>query len=313
LNKLSTKLAFWFLVAMLIVEVFLFYFLHANIVESRIEDELASLKLRGNSHRDILESSYNKETLDHVSLMEAKAETEVVVADPQQKIIVSSSATDSTEKKILSKKLSGIPREGKIIEDNWRKEKYIATVTPITINHHEQGYVYMFRSTGQVQNLISRLNDHFLIAGIVTFALLMITIVFLTRALTTPLVRMKNATEKLSKGDYSVKLPNLGSDELGELGNSIKTLTKELKHLKDERNEFLSSISHELRTPLTYIKGYADVARRRTHNDSDRLRYLDIIYEESEKLTGMLKNLFDLARIDRNTFAIHKQKVELCG
>lgn len=313
LNKISLKLGFWFLAVMLIVEVFLFYFLHTNIVDSRIEDELNSLQLRGNSHRDVLESSYNADTLNHIAFMEAKAETEVIVTDQNQSIIVSSSTVDHAERKILSEKISSVPREGKIAEDNWRNEKYISTVTPFTVNQNEQGYVYMFRSTNQVQNLIERLNHHFIIAAIVTFTLLIVTIVFLTRALTNPLVRMKNATEKLSKNDYSIDLPKLGNDELGELGRSIKTLTEELKHLKDERNEFLASISHELRTPLTYIKGYADVARRSTSNENDRQRYLDIIYEESEKLSRMLKDLFDLARIDRNSFEIDRQKIELCS
>lgn len=108
-------------------------------------------------------------------------------------------------------------------------------------------------------------------------------------------------------------LPDMGEDELGELARSITVLARDLKHLKEERSEFLSSISHELRTPLTYIKGYADVARRKNIEGSERDRYLDIIYEESEKLTDMVKDLFDLAKMDQNMFVIHREKVQLCA
>ncbi|MGE6720581.1 hypothetical protein ACQKGD_24995 [Peribacillus frigoritolerans] len=57
MNKISLKFGLWFLGAMLILEIFLFFFLHSSIVDSRIEEELAALQARGNSHRDVLENS----------------------------------------------------------------------------------------------------------------------------------------------------------------------------------------------------------------------------------------------------------------
>ncbi|WP_353737945.1 sensor histidine kinase [Peribacillus asahii] len=313
LNKISLKFGLWFLGAMLILEVCLFFFLHTSIVGSRIEEELNALQARGNSHRDVLEISYNEETLHHIAVMEANADTEVIITDLNQNIIISSSKLDNEEQTIITKEIEQVPRDGAILENRWKSEKYISTVTPFTINQHQEGYVYMFRSTDQIQSLISRLSHHFIVGAIMILSLMVITILFLSKALTTPLIRMKRETEKLSKGDFSVNLPDMGNDELGELSCAIKTLGKELKHLKEERSEFLASISHELRTPLTYIKGYADVSRRKDLDQTEREQYLDIIYEESEKLSDMIKDLFDLAKLDRNTFVINFMKVELCS
>lgn len=300
-----------FLVVFLL-ETVLFLFLHNAIVDTRIEEELAALQARGNSHRDVLEKSYKKETLHHIALMEAQAETEVAITNQNQEVITSSQPLDNEEVKIISYSIGQIPREGKVLENRWKTEKYIATISPFYVSGEKQGYVYMFKNTEQVQSLISRLNQHFFLAGILTIACMFLTIIFLSKALTTPLLKMKEATERLSKGDFSVKLPKLKNDELGELSNSIKILADDLNHLKNERNEFLASISHELRTPLTYLKGYADVSRRKELEESDRNKYLNIIYEESVRLEGMIKSLFDLARMDRNTFTIKKEKVELC-
>jgi two-component system sensor histidine kinase ArlS len=300
-----------FLVVFLL-ETVLFLFLHNAIVDTRIEEELAALQARGNSHRDVLEKSYKKETLHHIALMEAQAETEVAITNQNQEVITSSQPLDNEEIKIISYSIGQIPREGKVLENRWKTEKYIATISPFYVSGEKQGYVYMFKNTEQVQSLISRLNQHFFLAGILTIACMFLTIIFLSKALTTPLLKMKEATERLSKGDFSVKLPKLKNDELGELSNSIKILADDLNHLKNERNEFLASISHELRTPLTYLKGYADVSRRKELEESDRNKYLNIIYEESVRLEGMIKSLFDLARMDRNTFTIKKEKVELC-
>ncbi|MFB1100470.1 sensor histidine kinase [Terribacillus sp. JSM ZJ617] len=311
MNRISFKLSLWFLLAMVLLQVILFYILHTGIVDSRIEEELYALQSRGNSHRDVLEDTYDEQTLHHIAVMEQSAETEVIITDQNHNILASSTERDNEITTVLNRELSVVPRIGKVLEDNWKSEKYLSTVTPYITNDNGSGYVYMFRSTAQVQDLISRLNHHFIIAAVITFILLIVTAIFLTRALTNPLIRMKKATEKLIMGDFTAELPKMGEDELGDLGRSIKTLTRELQHLKKERNEFLASISHELRTPLTYIKGYADVARRQTLSGTERNKYLSIIFEESEKLNEMLKDLFDLARIDRNIFEIETRPVEL--
>lgn len=66
------------------------------------------------------------------------------------------------------------------------------------------------------------------------------------------------------------------NDELGDLSCSITILAEDLKHVKQERSEFLASISHEL-SPLTYMKGYAEAAKRKGIDESRRAHYLAII------------------------------------
>ena len=54
------------------------------------------------------------------------------------------------------------------------------------------------------------------------------------------------------------------------------------------------------------------MARRKNLSDKERDQYLEIIYEESEKLSDMIIDLFNLAKIDRNTFVIERVNVQLC-
>lgn len=312
LNKLSLKLGIRFFIVILLLEISLFICLHYPIVNSMVKEELHALQTRGNSHRDVLEDSFHENTLRHIALMESKAITDVLITDQKQRILSSSSHMSDQEKGFLEKKLGHIPRSGKVLENNWRNEPYIVTVSPYFIDKNQYGYIYMFKSTDEIQALISQLNSHFILAGVISIILLILTILFLTKSLTTPLLKMKRATEKLSKGDFSVNLPDLGKDELGELSKSITLLGNDLKHLKDERIEFLANISHEIRTPLTYIKGYADIARREGLTKEDRDQYLNIINEEANRLNILLKDLFTLTQIDRNRFMIQKEKVELC-
>ncbi|MGX1900618.1 ATP-binding protein [Thermolongibacillus altinsuensis] len=314
MRKISFKLGLLFFVFVLGMETFLFASLYVTLVNSRINEEFEQLLARGNNHRDVLEKSYNPSTLEHVTMMESEAETDVVITNEKGKILYYSDYILPFAKRIINNtKNKKIPYGGMIVQKNWQKESYISTVSPIRINGKIKGYVYMFQNTDSIQNMIYKLKHHFLMVGILSVFLTIITIAFLSRVITIPLIRMKEATEKLSKGDFSVRLQVKGGDELAELGKAIQTLARDLEYLKKERNEFLASISHELRTPLTYVKGYADIARRPNMEKEERNRYLSIIYEEAEHMQKLVKDLFELAKMDQHSFQIHKEPTNLCS
>ncbi|BCB05587.1 sensor histidine kinase [Bacillus sp. KH172YL63] len=309
MNKISTKLAAYFTVAVLIMEGLLMLYLHDNIIDSRIEEEFQSILSRGNSHRDVLEDRYSNTTLHHIALMESKTETEVVITDQHHDIITSSRDVTAGMSALINDMPSSLSREGTVIEANWKDVNYLATVTAFKNGEHD-GYVYMFKSAAPLRTLISKLNGHFLLAGIMSLIILACIHFLLSKMLTRPLLKMKRATEELSKGNFEVKLPQLGKDELGELSSSIQKLANDLETIQHERSEFLANISHELRTPLTYVKGYTNVALRDDLPESERKEYLQIIKEESTTIVQLIENLFELAKIDENNFSIKKEEIQ---
>ncbi|MBT2690915.1 HAMP domain-containing histidine kinase [Bacillus sp. ISL-47] len=310
MKNLSLKLGLLFFLILFGLETFTFFFLHSTLVESRVEEELIALQTRGNSHRAILERHFDNDTISHVALMESEANTDVVITNINKNIL-GSSVRSSSIQEYIDRPIPTIPREGQTIGDNWTDEDYISTVSPIEQEGQLIGHVYMFQDTAWIQSLISRLNEQFLLAGFIAVIFTITIIIFLSKALAKPLIKMKEATSQISKGDFSVSLPKTGNDELGDLAKSIQLLANDLSYLKEERSEFLSSISHELRTPLTYIKGYADIVQKRNLTAEERNQYLSIILEETNRLSDMVKNLFDLAKIDKNSFDIHKTPIDL--
>jgi signal transduction histidine kinase len=310
MKNLSLKLGLLFFLILFGLETFTFFFLHSTLVESRVEEELIALQTRGNSHRAILERHFDNDTISHVALMESEANTDVVITNIKKEML-GSSVKSSIIQEYIDRPIPSVPREGQTIGDNWTDEDYISTVSPIKQEGQLIGYVYMFQDTAWIQSLISRLNEQFLLAGVIAVTFTITIIIFLSKALAKPLIKMKEATSQISKGDFSVSLPKTGDDELGDLAQSIQLLANDLSYLKEERSEFLSSISHELRTPLTYIKGYADIVQKRNLTAEERNQYLTIILEETNRLSDMVKNLFDLAKIDKNSFDIHKTPIDL--
>ncbi|MFG6114675.1 ATP-binding protein [Halobacillus sp. MO56] len=314
LNKLSLKVALIFFVFIMIVEVLLFSVLYTNLVSNQVDEVLDGLLARGSSHRDVLEKSFDDITLNHVALMETEAATDVIITGKNGEVLSKSTeATNEIIQLIDHENSINISHAGKVIEDRWRTAPYIATVSPIVIEGELVGHVYMFSPSDAVQSVVNELTRQFVIIGLLTVLLTIITIFILTRFLTLPLIHMKQVTERMSTGQTDISLEATSrKDELGELANAIQTLASELEHLKRDRNDFLANIAHELRTPLTYIKGYADIAGRSSLSTEERGHYLDILKEESEQLTLLVKNLFALAKMDQNQFSIVPEQVKLC-
>ncbi|USL44385.1 sensor histidine kinase [Priestia megaterium] len=312
MNRLSLKLGLLFLAFILLIEVGLFFYLYTGLAGTRISEELESLRLRGNSHREVLEKHHDSAPLSHVALMESEAETDVIITDKDGKIIRTSSPLVKGARKAVEQWQGySLRYKGEIMQGDWKNKPYIATASPIRINQKNVGTVYMFENTKDIQDMIARLQHHFYIVGVISVLFSIITVFALSKFITLPLIRMKQATQKLSQGDFSVKLGAHSRDELGQLGTSIQILANELHRLKEERNEFLSSISHELQTPLMYLKGYADVAKRQSNSEMERNKYLNIIEEEAQRLSQLVKDLFQLAQLDQHTFLIQKQNVKL--
>lgn len=310
MKKLSIKLGIVFFLIIFSLEIFMFFFLHSALVDSRIEEEFLSLQARGNAHRAILEKHFDSDTISHVTLMESEATTDVVITDMNGQIL-GSSAKSSDIQDYMKSPNSEISRNGEIVEDNWKEGEYISTVSPIEIDGETAGRVFMFQETESIHSLIERLNEHFLLTGLIAVILTLTVIIFLSKGLVKPLKIMKEATAHISKGDFTVSLPKNRNDELGDLADSISRLASDLNYLKLERNDFLASISHELRTPLTYIKGYADIVHKRNLSIEDRDKYLNIIHEEANRLSDLIKDLFDLAKMDKNSFIIQKRPIDL--
>ena len=307
MNRISTKLTAYFFLTVLIMETVFIFYLHQNIIQTRVQEEFSKLLASGSNHRDVLVEYYSDTTMKHIVLMEKDRAREVIITDNKNNVASSSveNMTSLQEYLPLLKDLN--LKTDQILVSDWKEASYIISAHPYKVSSVQSGYVVMFQSTSSIKQLVNELNMHFWVAGGISVIVLLIVYTALSKVITRPLIRMKEATEKLSKGDFDVRLPYIGKDELGELSGSIQKLANDLERLKNERNEFLASIAHELSTPLTYLIGYTKVAMRKEISEQAREQYLSIIAEESERMKELVKNLLDLAKMDENTFTVSKE------
>jgi two-component system phosphate regulon sensor histidine kinase PhoR len=71
--------------------------------------------------------------------------------------------------------------------------------------------------------------------------------------------------------------------------------------LARQQQDFVSAVSHELKTPLTSIRMYGEMLKAGWADEAKRQTYYDYIHSESERLSRLIENVLQLARLTRNT------------
>jgi Na+/proline symporter/signal transduction histidine kinase len=89
------------------------------------------------------------------------------------------------------------------------------------------------------------------------------------------------------------------SRELEAAYAELRVANEQLKQLDRMKDDFVSHVSHELRTPLTSIRAFSEILHDNPGLDSlQRTRYLSIVIAESERLTRLINDILDLAKLE---------------
>lgn len=120
------------------------------------------------------------------------------------------------------------------------------------------------------------------------------------RYVVNPLVRLTEATRKMAQGNFKIALPTKRKDEIGVLSTSFNEMARELGKLDQMRQEFVANVSHEIQSPLTSISGFSKALQQKQVNEETRNRYLQIIEQESERLSRLGRNLLHLSHLQHD-------------
>ena len=97
---------------------------------------------------------------------------------------------------------------------------------------------------------------------------------------------------------YSHKLEEK-QQELEQATASLKAANERLQELDRLKDDFVSTVTHELRTPLTSIRAFSEILHDHPDIDpAERHRFLGLIIKESERLTRLINQVLDLAKLE---------------
>ena len=147
-----------------------------------------------------------------------------------------------------------------------------------------------------------------LIAAGAGIALAALAAFLLARRIVRPVRRVVDATRHLAEARDAEPVPIEGAYEIASLARAFNEMAEQLARARAAEKQFLLSVSHELKTPLTAIRGYAEgVADGAFHMDEA----VETISIEAARLERLVRDLLDLARMNRTDFSIHREKVDL--
>ena len=72
----------------------------------------------------------------------------------------------------------------------------------------------------------------------------------------------------------------------------------EIRKLENMRKDFVTNVSHELRTPLTSISGFVETLKTKELEEKNKIKALNIIGIETERLKTLINELLDLSKIE---------------
>ena len=191
------------------------------------------------------------------------------------------------------------------------------SAAPIVTDGEVQAYIYAILGSEQVDNITALLKDSIIMrwsalalgtALVFSLATGLLLFFWLTRRLRT----LSNSMESFRQQNFSAPVScsvkrDGAADEIDRLGITffemaahIRAQMERLRETDALRRELVANVSHDLRTPLASLKGYLEtlILKDDSLSDKERRQYLETANHHAERLTKLVYDLFELAKLD---------------
>lgn len=165
----------------------------------------------------------------------------------------------------------------------------------------------------------------FILAAVASLLLVSAVGLLLFNLLTRRLRGLSQEVENFRGAGFSappsekVEVSKVKGDEIDLLQSAFRQMAvriseqvRELKESDSLRRELLTNVSHDLRTPLTSMQGYLEtLAMKKDLTDDEKQDYLDRAIRQSDRLRGLIADLFELAKLDEREVKAHPEQFSL--
>jgi two-component system OmpR family sensor kinase len=280
----------------------------------------------------------NKQALEEIfrMYMEVNPSIEIYLLDHTGKILAYSAPAGTVKEKSVSLKpigeFLGKDTAFPIAGDNPRHpgSRKAFSVAPITRNHELQGYLYIILGGDRYDSAAGMISGSYILknsfwAGTAALGVLLALGLLLFALLTRRLTRLTRVLERFGKSDFNepVTFPaNQGAfrDEIDCLGVTFNQMADRiidqvgrLKSNDNLRRELVANVSHDLRTPLASLQGYLEtlLIKDTTLSSKEKQQYLQIAIKHSQRLSRLVADLFELAKLDAHEIKPHFERFSL--
>ncbi|MDR1620568.1 MAG: HAMP domain-containing protein [Clostridiales bacterium] len=202
---------------------------------------------------------------------------------------------------LLSRNGQKLSEEGMIVQNLFSSYTGMPTISIIRGFYNAgrlEGAILMHLDMSTINMAISQVYKWVLLIALIAIAAAVLAVYYLTTRITRPITDMNSAVRRYSMGAFNLRLDDSGADEVAQLAKSFNVMADGLNSLEQTRRSFVANVSHELRSPLTSISGFLEAIQDGTIPKKKQGAYLGIVISETKRMTTMVNNLLDLARIE---------------
>lgn len=123
---------------------------------------------------------------------------------------------------------------------------------------------------------------------------------FLSKTFIKPIQKLKRAMQKVSEGDFEIRLEAKNEfDEIKDIYSNFNLMVKELRATEILQTDFVSNVSHEFKTPINAIEGYATLLQGADEQSKEyQAIYVEKILFNTRKLSNLVGNILLLSKIE---------------
>ena len=128
----------------------------------------------------------------------------------------------------------------------------------------------------------------------------------LASVLTRPVTDMTRVIQRMSGGNFKLRVPAKGTGEIRHLAAAFNSMSEKLEALDETRNQFVANASHELKTPLAAMKVLIESLVYQPDMDKAlRIEFLQDVNKEIDRLSAIVSDLLTLVRMDAGSVQLH--------
>lgn len=174
------------------------------------------------------------------------------------------------------------------------------------------GFVFSSAQVAMRQNeFINEMIKIFLISAVAVLIITFVAVYFITLRMVRPLRQMSEAAKRFGSGDFSSRLEVTDCDEVGQLAMALNNMAQSLSVSESSRRSFVANISHELKTPMTSISGFIDGILDGTIPPDREKYYLNIVSDETKRLSRLVRTMLNLSRIEAGELKINLSEINI--
>jgi len=166
---------------------------------------------------------------------------------------------------------------------------------------------------GDIDDILRQERSTLFEVVLVAFLVMLFSSLYLSGTIAEPVKRLAAAADRVRTGAGGRSaIPNFPerNDEIGDLADSLKSMTAGLYDRIDAIESFAADVAHELKNPLTSLASAVEMFSR-ARDDAERARFMDIVRGDIKRIDRLITDISDASRLDAELSRETKEPVEL--